>query len=123
TPPAVSTFRKASTERRTRRRRVGSLESRSGSVIQPRRLIRLNLGGPGRAPAGGLDLLAGENLAGACGGAGTSLVDGAVRTGTAGYRALRLGGVFDVFHRLSFLGVRAQEGCVGCHCGVLQLVG
>jgi hypothetical protein len=34
TPPAVSTFRKASTERRIRRRSVGSLESRSGSVIR-----------------------------------------------------------------------------------------
>jgi hypothetical protein len=34
TPPAVSTFRKASTERRIRRRRVGSLESWSGSVIR-----------------------------------------------------------------------------------------
>jgi hypothetical protein len=34
TPPAVSTFRKASTERRIRRRKVGSLESRSDSVVR-----------------------------------------------------------------------------------------
>ena len=92
-------------------------------MIQPRRLIRLNLGRPGRAPDGGLDLFAGENLAGAGGGAGMPLVDGAVRAGTAGYRAFRLRSVLDVFHRLGFLGVGAQEGRVGRFCGILQLVG
>jgi len=46
------------------------------------------------------------------------LVDGAVRAGTAGECSLCLGGVFNIFHRLGFLRVRAQEGCIGGRGGV-----
>ena len=46
------------------------------------------------------------------------LVDGAVRAGTAGECTLRLGGVFDIFHRLGLLRVRAQEGRIGGGRGV-----
>src|SRR5689334_10441178 len=73
----------------------------------------LHLRRPGGAPTAGLHSLAGEYLAGACWRSGMSLVEGTVGAGAAFDSALRLGGVLDVFDRLRFFGIWAQQRGVG----------